>query len=112
MISLRKKRRSRADNQHLSLNQSFHLLVLSRLPVMVWVELILGLISAVFVMLALFLPYWMELWLDLSPDAGSGSAEYGFALFWAALSVAMFGLAGRTWKNQIRTSSIGQAIER
>ena len=73
-----------------------------RLPARIWVELMLGLISAVSLTLAIVLPNWMELLFRLAPDAGDGSAERGFALLWAAISVLMFGLAGRTWRKHVR----------
>jgi hypothetical protein len=73
-----------------------------RLPARIWVELILGLISAVSLTLAIVLPNWMELLFRLAPDAGDGSAERGFALLWGAISVLMFGLAGRTWRKHVR----------
>ena len=73
-----------------------------RLPARIWVELMLGLISAVSLTLAIVLPNWMELLFHLAPDAGDGSAERGFALLWAAISVLMFGLAGRTWRKHVR----------
>jgi hypothetical protein len=73
-----------------------------RLPGRIWVELMLGLISAVSLILAILLPNWMELLFRLAPDAGDGSAERGFALLWATISVLMFGLAGRTWRKHVR----------
>ena len=73
-----------------------------RLPARLWVELILGLMSAVSLTLAIVLPNWMELLFRLAPDAGDGSTERGFALLWAAISVLMFGLAGRTWRKHVR----------
>ena len=76
--------------------------VRGRLPAMVWVELVAGLISAVLLALAILSPHWMELFAGLSPDAGDGSAEYGFALLWAAVSVLMFALAGRTRRKHLR----------
>jgi hypothetical protein len=76
--------------------------VRKRLPARIWVELMLGLISAVSLTLAIVLPNWMELLFHLAPDAGDGSAERGFALLWAATSVLMFGLAGRTWRKHVR----------
>lgn len=86
--------------------------VRGRLPARVWVELALGLTSSALLALALLSPHWMELLFGLAPDAGDGSAEYGLALVWAAVSFLMFGLAGYTWKKQIRTSSIPLAVER
>jgi hypothetical protein len=79
----------------------------NRLPARVWVELALGLMSSALLALALLSPHWMELLFGLAPDAGDGSAERGVALLWSALSVLMFGLAGRTW----RSSSISLALE-
>ena len=83
-----------------------------RLPARALVELSLGLISTVLLVLALFSPHWIELFSGLSPDASDGSAEYGVALFWAAVSIVMFALAGHTWRKQIRASSILHAMER
>ena len=73
-----------------------------RLPARIWVELMLGLMSAVSLALAIVLPNWMERLFRLAPDAGDGSAERGFALFWAAIAILMFGLAGRAWRKNIR----------
>jgi hypothetical protein len=79
---------------------------------MVCVELVAGLMSAVLLAFALLSPHSMELFIGLSPDAGDGSAEYGVALLWAAVSVVMFASAQRTWRKQIRASSIRPAVER
>jgi hypothetical protein len=84
----------------------------NRLSARVWVELALGLMSSALLALALLSPHWMELWFGLAPDAGDGSVERGVAFLWSALSVLMFGLAGRTWRRQIRSSSISLALER
>ena len=88
------------------------MLVQNPLPARVWVELALGLTSSALLVLALLSPHWMELLFGLAPDAGDGSAEYGLALVWAAVSLLMFGLAGYTWKKQIRTSSIPLTVQR
>lgn len=74
----------------------------NRLPARIWVELVLGLMSAVWLTLAILLPDWMELLFRLAPDAGDRSVERGFALLWAAVSVLMFGLAGCTWRKHVR----------
>ena len=76
--------------------------VRGRLPARVWVEIVLGLMSAALLTLAMLSPDWIELMLGFAPDAGNGSAEWGVALLWAAVSILMFGLAGRTWRKQIR----------
>lgn len=72
-----------------------------RLPARIWVELTLGLMSTGSLALAIVLPNWMELLFRHAPDAGDGSAERVFALLWAAISVLMFGLAGRTWRKHV-----------
>jgi hypothetical protein len=73
-----------------------------RLPARIWMELMLGLMSTLSLALAIVLPDWMERLFGLAPDAGDGSAERGFALLWAAISVLMFGLAGRAWRKHVR----------
>lgn len=73
-----------------------------RLPAKIWVELLLGLMSTVLLTLAIILPNWMELFFHLAPDAGDGSAERGFALLWAAISLLMFALAGRAWRKHLQ----------
>lgn len=73
--------------------------VRGRLPAMVWVELVAGLISAVLLALALLSPHWMELFVGLSPDAGDGSAEYGVTLSCASVFVLIFALAGAPGEN-------------
>jgi len=73
-----------------------------RLPTKIWVELLLGSTSTVLLMLAIVLPNWMELLVRLTPDAGDGSAERGFALLWAAISLLMFALAGRAWRKHLQ----------
>jgi len=72
------------------------------LPARFWVELVLGLMSALWLTLAMLLPDWMELLFRFAPDAGDGSMERGFALLWAAVTVLMFGLAGYTWRKHVR----------
>jgi hypothetical protein len=74
----------------------------NRLPAKIWAELMLGLMSALLLALAILLPDWMELSFRLAPDAGDDSAERVFALLWAAISILMFGLAGRTWRKHVR----------
>jgi hypothetical protein len=73
-----------------------------RLPVKIWVELLLGLMSTVLLTLAIVLPNWMELFFHRTPDAGDGSAERGFALLWAAISLLMFALAGCAWRKHLQ----------
>ena len=86
--------------------------VRGRLPAMIWVELVLGLMSAVLLTLAILSPDWMELLFRLAPDAGDGSAERGFALLWAAVSVLMFATCRAHLEKTPSASSISLAIER
>jgi hypothetical protein len=67
-----------------------------------WVEVLLGLISTVFLVLTILLPDWLEVLFRLAPDAGTGSAEWGLALSLAAMSILMFGFAGFTWRKYAR----------
>lgn len=83
-----------------------------RPSVMVWLELIAGLVSTALLMLTLFSSHWIESLFGVAPDAGNGSTEYGIAFLWAALSFLMFGLAGHRWRKQTRTSPIRLAAER
>jgi hypothetical protein len=73
-----------------------------RLPLRIWVEVVLGLTSTTFLALTILLPDWMEVLFGFAPDAGNGSAEWGLALSWATVSVLMFGFAGRTWRKHVR----------
>jgi len=74
----------------------------NRLPTRIWVETALGLMSAALLALTIVLPDWIELLFGSAPDAGDGSTEWGLALSLAAVSVLMFGFAGRTWRKHIR----------
>jgi hypothetical protein len=74
----------------------------SRLLTRFWVETLAGLISAGSFALVLLAPDWMEALLRLAPDAGDGSAEWALALGSAAVSLLMFGFAGRTWRKRMR----------
>lgn len=84
----------------------------SRLPMRLWLELALGVLSGALMVLAVVSPHWMEQWLGFAPDAGDGSAEWGVAVVWSAVTLLMFGLAGRTWRSHIRSSPINLALER
>jgi hypothetical protein len=68
-----------------------------RLPGRFWVELALGVVSAALLALAIMVPDWIEVLSGAAPDGGDGSAEWTLALFWATVSVLMFGSAGRSW---------------
>jgi hypothetical protein len=74
----------------------------NRLPARIWIETALGLMSAALLALTLLVPDWIELLFGAAPDAGNGSTEWGLAISLAAVSVAMFGFAGHTWRKHIR----------
>ena len=74
----------------------------NQLPQRFWVETAMGLISAVLLALTVLMPDWIELLFGSTPDAGDGSTEWRLALSLAAVSIAMFGFAGRTWKKHVR----------
>lgn len=72
------------------------------LPQRFWVETAIGLISASLFALTVLMPDWIERLFGSTPDAGDGSTEWRLALSLAAISVVMFGFAGRTWKKHVR----------
>ena len=73
----------------------------SRLLMRFWVEALLGLASAALLALSLLAPDWMEALLGSGPDSGDGSAEWAFALGWAAACVLTLESAGRTWRRRV-----------
>ena len=72
-----------------------------RLPLRFWVEMLLGLMSAVLLALTIVVPDWMEALFGSAADAGDGSAERALTVAFAAGSVIMFGLARRTWRKHV-----------
>jgi hypothetical protein len=58
--------------------------------------------SATFLAVTILCHNWMEMLVGLAPDAGDGSAEWGLTLSFAAVSVLMFGFAGRTWRKYVQ----------
>lgn len=74
----------------------------SRFPTRIWVEVVLGLMSTIFLALTILLPDWMEVLFGFAPDGGDGSAEWRLALSLATVSILMFGFAGRAWRKHVR----------
>jgi hypothetical protein len=75
------------------------------LPQKFWVETAMGLFSAVLLAITVLVPEWFERLFDSTPDAGDGSTEWRLALSLAAISVVLFGFAGRTWKKHVTATS-------
>lgn len=69
----------------------------SRLPLRFWIETALGMSSAVVLAMTLAWPDWIETIFGLEPDAGDGSAEWGWAIALAVATLVFFADAGRTW---------------
>jgi hypothetical protein len=60
-----------------------------------WIEAILGVISAALLALALALPDWIERVFAIAPDGGDGSTEWGWAAGFAIVTVLLVADAGR-----------------
>lgn len=67
-----------------------------------WIELTLSLTGACLTALTISLPTWIEGLFDIDPDAGSGLSEWEITLAFAIATVALFALAGRTWRRSRR----------
>jgi hypothetical protein len=68
-----------------------------RLPLRFWIETAFGVASAVVLAMTLVWPDWIERIFGLEPDAGDGSAEWGWAVAFAVAALVLFADAGRTW---------------
>jgi len=69
----------------------------NRLPLRFWIETALGAASAAVLAMTLVWPDWIERLFGLEPDAGDGSAEWGWAVAFAVATLVLFADAGRTW---------------
>ena len=69
-----------------------------------WIELTLSLACACLTALTIAWPTWIEGLFDIDPDAGSGSSEWEITLAFAIATVALFALAGRTWRRSRRVA--------
>jgi hypothetical protein len=63
-----------------------------------WIELALSLMSAVLTALTVAKPDWIEGIFEVSPDAGSGSSEWGISLAFVVVTVMLAALTRRTWR--------------
>jgi len=77
----------------------------SRLPLRFWVEAGLAAASAAVLALTLVWPDWIERSIDLAPDGGDGSAEWGWAIALAVVTLVFFVDAGRMWRRTVRASA-------
>ena len=77
----------------------------TRLPLRFWIEAAFGLASAVVLAMTLAWPDWIERLFGLEPDAGDGSAEWGWAVAFAIATLALFADAGRTWRRAARDAA-------
>ena len=69
------------------------------------IEALLGVFSAAMLAITAVVPDWIEQLFGLSPDGGDGSAEWGFALALALLTLLFLADAGRLWLRSRSMSS-------
>lgn len=67
-------------------------------------EAALGGLSALVFAATLVWPDWIERLFDAEPDRGDGSAEWGWAIALAAMSLVLFVDAGRIWWKSARSA--------
>ncbi len=78
-------------------------------PARVKAESLLAAICAVLAVVTWFVPDWIERWFEVSPDQGSGEAEWGFVLFFAIAALVAGWLARRDWRRWSRAGAGGLA---
>ena len=75
-------------------------------PTRLWIDAILGVVSAVMLALTLLTPDWIERFFDVSPDGGDGSAEWGWAASLAIATLLLVADAGRVlWRCRVPAMS-------
>jgi hypothetical protein len=67
----------------------------NRLPLRLWIETALGLISMLAALMAATMPDWIERILRFEPDGGNGSTEWGLSISLAVTALAFFADARR-----------------
>jgi len=77
----------------------------NRLPLRFWIETACGALSSAILALTLVWPDWIERGLGLAPDGGDGSAEWGWAIALAVVTLVLFVDAGRVWRRFTRASA-------
>lgn len=76
-----------------------------QLPPVLWLETVVGLLSAALFVLTIWMPDWIERSFGAAPDAGNGSTEWGLAFSFATIAVVVFVFAGRTWRKHARLAA-------
>ena len=74
-------------------------------PLRSWLEMAVGGLSALVFAATMVWPDWIERLVGVEPDAGDGSAEWGWAIAFAVAALLLFADAGRTWWRAARTHS-------
>ncbi len=73
----------------------------ARLPLRVRAEVALSIACALLAVLTWFVPDWIERIFDASPDGGSGEAEWGIVVIFAAAALMAAWAARREWRRWI-----------
>jgi hypothetical protein len=66
-----------------------------------WFELGLGVLSAILLVLSLFVPDWIEVVFRVDPDGHSGSLEWVIVAVLVVTGVVSSVLAGREWRRPV-----------
>ncbi|MDM0043061.1 hypothetical protein QTH91_01070 [Variovorax dokdonensis] len=74
----------------------------SRMPVRIKAEGLLSAICAALAVLTWFVPDWIERWFEVSPDQGSGEAEWGIVLAFAIAALVTGWMARRDWRRWVQ----------
>jgi hypothetical protein len=76
----------------------------SEWPVRLWLEIVLGTISAALLAITLALPDWIERLIDFAPDHGDGSTEWGWAAGFA-IATGVFVIDGYRIRRRLGAAS-------
>jgi hypothetical protein len=77
----------------------------TRLALRFWIEMALGVLSAIVLMMTLTMPDWIERFFGLAPDGGDGSTEWGWAISLAVATLTLFADARRLRLRSARASA-------
>ena len=55
-----------------------------------WIETVLGVMSAIALIMTLLMPDWIERIFGFEPDGGNGSTEWGWAISLAIVTLGLF----------------------
>jgi hypothetical protein len=73
-------------------------MILSKVRLRFWIEVICAVLGAALFVLTLFSREWIELAFGVDPDGGSGSLEFGIAVGLLAVAAVSAILARREWR--------------